>query len=33
MQNGVAEGGVVSLVLFSMCINDMSVLHHVELAP
>jgi len=32
MQTGVAEDGVVSLVLFSLYMNDMSILHHVELA-
>jgi hypothetical protein len=32
MQTGVAEDGVVSLVLFSMYMNDMPILHHVELA-
>lgn len=33
MQTGVAEGGIVPLVLFSVYMNDMPILDHVELAP
>lgn len=33
IQTGVVEGGILSFVLLGVYMNDMAILHHVELAP